>query len=69
MSRNPSTCQVRAMATIAFRRFHRQQDVPHVRRPDPDETPLSASEVEHGVREGLIPAGAHIAPARAFSGA
>lgn len=37
-----------------------------LRRPDPDETPLSQAEVLQGVRDGVIPPGPH-ACARAFA--
>lgn len=66
MNRPQTRSQIRKSAGRAFAHRNRQAlSVPTVREPEPDEVPLSPSEISLGVREGLI--AAHPAPARAHA--
>lgn len=53
MSRPHSRGEIRKRAAMAFARRNREQHAA-LRTPDAGETPLSADEVLHGVRRGLI---------------
>lgn len=61
MTRPQSRGEIRKRAMLAFARRNRMLTTPRghavatsVRAPEPDETPLSDSEVWHGLQRGLI---------------